>query len=760
MNKYDLVIVESPAKAKTIEKYLGSGYKVASSVGHIRDLPKKGMNVDLENNFQPTYEVSGSHKKVAAELKKLAKTANEVILASDEDREGEAIAWHICHVLGLDPATTKRIVFHEITKSAILEALKQPRSVKQSLVDAQQARRILDRIVGYEMSPILWKKLRPGLSAGRVQSVAVKLINEREQEIQNFQPENYFKVQADFKADKGTIVASLREKLTTQNAANNFLNQCKDAIFHVADLSHKPGQQNPSAPFTTSTLQQIAARKLGFGVRQTMRVAQKLYETGHITYMRTDSVQLGNQASETIASYIKKEYGDQYLNQRQYKSKSKGAQEAHEAIRPTDFHKTEAGQDDRERKLYQLIWRRTLASQMSAAKFQLTKLKIGNNFGPAIFLAAGKVLSFDGWLKVYGGAQDDVILPKVKQGQSLVVQVMVAQETFSKPPARFSEASLVRQLEEMGIGRPSTYAPTIGTIQDRGYVEKADVPAKERLAICLSLKDKQIHCEEIKQSYGHDSNKLLPTPLAEVVTPFLNDHFGEIMDYGFTSTVEASFDKIAQGELAWTDSLKEFYNRFHPLVESAETVSRDEVSGMREVGVDKSDGKMIYARIGRYGPMLQKGKAEDSEEKPTFASLPQNTSIATITLEEALPMFELPRVVGTTEDGREIKANVGRYGPYVQVDKLFVSTKDYDPTTISLEEARQLIADKEAGLKQKILRDFGKLQILDGRYGPYITDGKKNAPVPKDANIDELSEAQTKQALAEYKPKRRGRSKR
>ena len=760
MDKYTLVIVESPAKAKTIEKYLGSDYRVASSVGHIRDLPKQGMNVDLENDFQPTYEVSSGSKKVVAELKKLAKPAKEVILASDEDREGEAIAWHICHVLGLDPKTTKRIVFHEITKSAILDALKSPRFVQQSLVDAQQARRVLDRIVGYEMSPILWKKLRPGLSAGRVQSIAVKLINEREHAIQSFKPESHFKVQADFQADEGTLAATLQDKLVTQDRANDFLNQCKSAKFHVADINRKPGQQNPSAPFTTSTLQQIAARRLGYSVRQTMRVAQKLYETGHITYMRTDSVNLGNQAAQAIASYIKTEYGERYLAQRQYKSKTKGAQEAHEAIRPTDCAKTDVGRDDREKKLYRLIWQRTVASQMSAAKFQLTKLKIGNDFGSAVFLAEGKVLNFDGWLKVYGGAQDDVILADVKADQPLAVVVMVAQETFSKPPARFSEASLVRQLEEMGIGRPSTYAPTISTIQDRGYVEKKEVPHKERVAVCLTLKHQKITCEETKQNYGQDKNKLLPTALAEVVTPFLDACFGEIMDYGFTSTVEANFDKIAQGKLTWTDSIKEFYKRFHPLVEAAETVSRDQVSGMREVGIDKSDGKMIYARMGRYGPMLQKGKAEDSEEKPVFASLPKDATIAAITLKEALPMFELPRIVGTTEDNREIKANIGRFGPYVQVDKLFVSIKDLDPATISLEEARELIADKEAGLKQKIIKEFSGLQVLNGRYGPYITDGKKNAPLPKNTDADKLTKAQAKKILAEYQPKHRGRGRR
>ena len=754
MNKYSLVIVESPAKAKTIERYLGEGYQVASSIGHLRDLPKKQMSVDLDNNFQPTYEIADGYKKVVAELRKLAKEADEVILASDEDREGEAIAWHICHVLKLDPKTTKRIVFHEITKTAILQAIEQPRLIKQPLVDAQQARRILDRIVGYKMSPILWKKIRPGLSAGRVQSVAVKLINQRELEIRAFQAKSHFKVRAEFKTGKDLIPAELQKELASVSVAEDFLKNCKQAKFKVEDISHKPGQQNPSAPFTTSTLQQLASRKLGFSVRQTMVIAQRLYETGCITYMRTDSLNLSGQALKSIAGYIKTKFGAEYLNQKHYKANNKGAQEAHEAIRPTDISKT--GVDgDRENKLYRLIWQRTVASQMAAAKFEASKLKISCQPNAEIFLAEGKVLSFDGWLRVDGNTQDDVVLPAVKKGQMLEAVSITAHETFSKPPARFSEASLVKQLESMGIGRPSTYAPTISTIQDRGYVEKTELDAKQRAVISLTLKNAKVTTKTSQENYGASSKKLFPTPLAEIVIPFLDEHFGEIMDYGFTSAVEANFDKIAKGKLVWTDSLDDFYKRFEPLVEAAEKVSRDQVSGMREVGIDPSDKQMIYARMGRYGPMLQKGKAEDKKEKPIFAALPKDTTITDVTLEQALPMFALPRLVGKTSDGRDIKANIGRYGPYVQVDKLFASIPDHDPLTISLQQARQAIAAKEVAEKEKFIKDFNGIKILKGFYGPYITNGKKNAPVPKGTEPDQLTKEAARKILESYQPKRR-----
>lgn len=761
MSKYSLVIVESPAKAKTIAKYLGSGYQIASSVGHIRDLPKKGMSIDIENHFRPTYVISDSHKKVVTELRKLAKSAQEVVLASDEDREGEAIAWHICHALGLDPKTTKRIVFHEITKAALTEAISKPRHIQQSLVDAQQARRILDRIVGYEMSPVLWKKLRPGLSAGRVQSVAMKLIVEREREIKDFTPKIHFQAQAEFQIDKDlAITAKLRQELVGKDAAYSFLENCKTSNFKVLAIDNKDGYQNPPGPLTTSTLQQAASRKLGFSVRQTMRVAQKLYETGLITYMRTDSMNLSTQAIEAITKLIVDQYGSPYLEKRSYKSRNKNAQEAHEAIRPADFSKTKVSVGQAEDKLYSLIWRQTVASQMATARFKTTKIKIGCTPDIGTFVAQGRTMDFDGWLRVAGTGKDDAILPAVDEGQSLKLISAGAEETFSKPPARFSEASLVRQLEDMGIGRPSTYAPTISTIQDRGYIEKVDVVGQERPTTSLSLKNQNITVETNQQRYGHDKNKLVPTQLAEFVTPFLDKHFGEIMDYGFTSTVETSFDKIAKGELAWTDHMHEFYQRFHPLVEAAEKVPRDEASGMREVGKDPKDGLIIYARMGRFGPMLQKGRAEDSEEKPSFAPLPKDTTIENITLEQALPMFKLPRIVGKTDDGREIKANIGRFGPYVQVDKTFVSLKDVEPQAVSLETAKKLIAEKEESLMKKVIKDFGDNKVLNGLYGPYVTNGSKNAPIPKNKKPEDLTEAEAKEILTNYKPKRRARKQR
>ncbi len=758
MSKY-LVIVESPAKAKTIEKYLGKDYKVASSFGHIRDLPSKGMNVDIDNNFEPNYEVSSEKKKVVSELRKLAKASDEVILASDEDREGEAIAWHLCHALKIDPKTTKRIVFREITKSAIEDAVKDPRTVDQSLVDAQQARRILDRIVGYELSPILWKKVQRGLSAGRVQSVAVRLINEREKEIEAFEADSTYKVSADFLAQSVDLPAELNAKLADKDDAQKLLDSASKTDFKVGDIQEKPGTRSPSAPFTTSTLQQEASRRMGYSVRQTMQLAQRLYEAGHITYMRTDSISLSNQALGAIGNYVEKTHGKEYLLIKKFKSKSKGAQEAHEAIRPTNFDVEFAGSEEAQKKLYNLIWRRTVASQMAKAKILRSELIIPVDGRKEAFIAKGQVLTFDGFMKVYGGAKDDVILPELKVGDSLDLQRAVARQTFAKPPARYSEASLVRKLEELGIGRPSTYAPTISTIQDRGYVEKVDVEPRLRPVHIITLEGGKIAPTEEEEKYGGDSNKLLPTPVADMVTTFLVEHFSDVLNYDFTSKVEANFDLIAEGELSWVDNMKAFYKDFHPLVEAAENVSRAEVSNMREVGIDPSDGKMIYARSGRFGPMLQKGRAEDQEEKPGFAPMPKEASITTVTLEQALEMFKLPRTLGKDETtGDDIKANVGRFGPYVQVGKLYASIKDGDPKTITLEEAKVLIADKRDADKKKVIAEFsGGVRILNGPYGPYITDGKKNARIPKDEDPKKIDEAMAKKMLKEAKPGRKRR---
>lgn len=753
-----LVIVESPAKARTIEKYLGSGYKVLSSMGHIRDLPSKGMNIDIENGFKPEYAISPDKKKIVAELKKAAKNADEVILASDEDREGEAIAWHLCHTLGLKPEQTKRIVFHEITKPAIEEAIKHPRTVDKDLVDAQQARRILDRIVGYELSPILWKKVQTGLSAGRVQSVAVRLIDEREKEIDAFEADSSYKVSAQFTADTVELPAELNTKLASAHEAEELLRICTQTSFTVGDISEKPGTRSPSAPFTTSTLQQEASRRLGYSVKQTMQLAQRLYESGHITYMRTDSINLSSQAIAAAAGYIEASYGKEYVEVKKYKTTKKGAQEAHEAIRPTDFRKELAGADEQQKKLYQLIWRRTVASQMAKARVTKTELSIPIANRNEYFVSRGEVLVFDGFLRVYGGAKDDVILPPLKSGSTLTLDSAEARELFARPPARYSEASLVRKLEELGIGRPSTYAPTISTIQDRGYVEKADVEPKSRTVTVVSLSGGTVSTNTIEEQYGGDTNKLLPTPLASMVTAFLTEHFGEIMDYDFTSKVEAAFDEIADGQRSWIDHMTEFYTRFHPMIGAAEDVSRAEVSNMREIGVDPKDGKKIYARLGKFGPMLQKGKAEDQEEKPQFAPMPEGAQITTVTLEQALEMFKLPRSLGKDENGEEIKANVGRFGPYVQIGKTYVSIKDADPRTITLEEALTFISAKKEADAKKVIAEWGDIRILRGPYGPYVTNGTKNARISKDADPEKLTKEQATQLLKDAKPARKRRA--
>jgi DNA topoisomerase I len=755
----NLVIVESPAKARTIERFLGKDYTVKSSFGHIRDLPKKGLNIDLAKNFAPKYEVSADKRKVVADLKKSA-AGSEVWLASDEDREGEAIAWHLTQALKLDPATTKRIVFHEITKPAIEAAIKNPRTVDIKLVDAQQARRVLDRLVGYELSPVLWKKVRTGLSAGRVQSVAVRLIVEREREIREFEPQSSFKVTAVFLSGKNEIPAELQTRLTDAKATEAWLNKVTAATYKVQAIEQKPGSRNPGAPFTTSTLQQEAARRLGFSVRQTMTLAQRLYEAGHITYMRTDSTTLSGQAIAAAETHIKKTYGDQYYERRQYKTKSQGAQEAHEAIRPTAFTKTSAGEEDGQKKLYQLIWQRALASQMAPARLERTEVTIDISNQSETFLAKGEVLQFDGFMKVYGGTKDDVILPPLKNGQDLDLQSMGAVQTFSRPPARYSEAALVRKLEDLGIGRPSTYAPTISTVQTRGYVEKTDIEGQEREVTELKLEQGKISSSTVPTPYGADRNKLVPTAIAEVVTDFLTKYFPSIVDYDFTARVEEDFDAIADGKQPWEKMIAAFYKDFHPMVEKSEDVPRNEVSQARELGVDPKSGEPIYSRFGRYGPMLLMGDTEDETKKPKFAPLPAGTTIDTVTLEQALEMFKLPRTVGTTADGQEMTANIGRFGPYVQVGKTYVSIKPLDPHDIDEAEARKLYEEKLAKDAAKNIQIFASgIKILNGPYGPYITDGKKNARIAKDQDPAKLTEAEAKKLLAEA-PAKKGRFRR
>ncbi|HVV66557.1 MAG TPA: type I DNA topoisomerase [Candidatus Saccharimonadales bacterium] len=752
----NLVIVESPAKAKTIEKFLGKDYVVKSSFGHIRDLPKKGLNIDIEHGFAPKYEISPDKKKVISELKKAA-TGSEVWLASDEDREGEAIAWHLTQALKLDPGKTKRIVFHEITKPAIETAIKNPRTVDIKLVDAQQARRVLDRLVGYELSPVLWKKVRTGLSAGRVQSVAVRLIVEREREIRDFEAENSFKVTAVFEADGQEVPAELQSRLADAKTAQTWLETANGAAFTIVSIEQKPGSRSPGAPFTTSTLQQEASRRLGFSVRQTMTLAQRLYEAGHITYMRTDSTTLSGQAIKAAETYIKKEFGDKYHQVRQYKTKNQSAQEAHEAIRPTDFTRTNLGNDQQQKKLYQLIWQRALSSQMSPAELERTEVIIKSSKHPETFLAKGEILRFDGFMKVYGGTKDDVLLPPLKEGQELTATSITATETFSRPPARYSEAALVRKLEELGIGRPSTYAPTISTIQTRGYVEKTDLEGEEREITELTLANGQVATSKSIVTTGADRNKLVPTGIAEVTTDFLVKYFPAIVDYDFTKKVEDDFDNIADGNERWADMISDFYKDFHPLIEKSESIPRNEVSQARELGTDPKSGEPIYARYGRYGPMLLKGRTEDEDKKPAFAPMPEGATIDTVTLEQALEMFKLPRVVGKTEDGEEIKANIGRFGPYIQVGKTFVSIKPRDPLSVTEEEARELYAEKLAKDAAKNIQEFESgIKILNGPYGPYVTDGKKNARIAKEQDPAALTEAEAKAILEAAPAKKRG----
>ena len=750
----NLVIVESPTKATTIKRYLGKDYEVKSSFGHIRDLPKKDLNIDVEHEFSPNYEISPDKKKIVKELKEAAKNA-EVWLASDEDREGEAIAWHLTQAMKLDPKKTKRIVFHEITESAIEHAIKNPRTVDLNLVDSYQARRVLDRLVGYEISPVLWRKVRPGLSAGRVQSVGVRLIVEREREIHAFQAASSFKIGAIFDADGQELPAELSEKPATIDLARAFLTATKDAKFSVSAIETKPASRNPGAPFTTSSLQQEAARKLGFSVKQTMTLAQRLYENGHITYMRTDSVTLSSIAITAAEAYINKTFGSNYYDRRQYKTKTKNAQEAHEAIRPTDFRQSSLGDNAQEEKLYHLIWQRALASQMAAARLEKTAIIINVSNQSETFTAKGEVLMFDGFMKVYGGAKDDTLLPTLSKDQLLKLLSISAVETYSRPPVRYSEATLVKKLEELGIGRPSTYASIISTIQSRGYVEKADLPGAERSVRQLKLQNGTIKESTAEEITGVDSNKLVPTHLAEVTTDFLAKYFPSIVDYTFTATTEDELDRIANGHQVWNKMVGAFYKNFHPLVLEANTASRKEVSQARLVGVDPVTKQSIYARFGRYGPVLQRGETE-TDEKPTFAPLPPNTKIETVTLEQALNMLKLPRTVGKTTAGEEIKANVGRFGPYIQVDKTFVAIKPLDPHTITETEARKLYQAKVEQDAKRVIQTFPSgIRVLRGPYGPYVTDGKKNARLAKTISPEKLSEKESQDLLNKAPAKKR-----
>ena len=742
----NLVIVESPAKAKTIEKYLGKDFHVLSSVGHIRSIVKKTKDgtppIDVANDFFAIYEVDPEKKKVITELKRNVKAVGKenVWLATDEDREGEAIAWHLCKVLDLPIETTKRIVFHEITKDAITNAIKNPRTVDMNLVQAQQARQILDRLVGFELSPVVWQKVPGGKSAGRVQSPAVRLLVEREREIMKFEGNSQFKVTAIFIHDNQEFKAELNQKFDTEEAANEFLNSLKPAKFVVSDISKTPGTRNPAAPFTTSTLQQEANSKLGFSSKATMASAQKLYQDGKITYMRTDSVNLSGQAIAAATDFIKRLYGPDYSTVRKFKTKSASAQEAHEAIRPTDITLETASNNSYDQKLYDLIRRRTLASQMSAAKLEKTTItidikgdKLPKSKKPAQFEAKGEVITFDGFLRVYGDNKDE-LLPKLQSGDEVNSHDITARQTFTRPPARYTEGSLVKKLEELGIGRPSTYATIIDTVQTRGYVEKGDSEGQPRDVIVLNYNGEEVSRSIVQEKTGSTRGKLIPTPSGELIADFLTDHFTQIVDYDFTANVETEFDKIAGANLEKSTMLHGFYTPFHKLIEQSGGIDRSKVGANREVGIDPKTNKPIIARFGRFGPMLQLGET-DGDEKPRFAPLPKGAKIETVTLEQALEMFKLPRIVGQTEDGQDIKANIGRFGPYIQVGKLFVSIKPEDPHSITLEKARELYAAKLEAEAAKNIAEFPDgIKVLNGRFGPYITNGTKNVKIPKDTD--------------------------
>ncbi len=750
----NLVIVESPAKAKTIEKFLGDDFKVLSSYGHIRDLKKREFSINVEKNFEPDYEIPSDKAKLVQTLKTEAAKADTVWLASDEDREGEAIAWHLYEVLNLHPQQTKRIVFHEITKTAILKAIEQPREIDVNLVNAQQARRILDRIVGFELSPVLWKKVKPALSAGRVQSVAVRLIVEREREIHAFKSEASYRVTAAFivsGSDGKTVEmkAELAHRLKSKREAEDLLSKCQSAVFTIEDITTRPVKKSPAAPFTTSTLQQEAARKLGFTVAQTMMIAQKLYESGRITYMRTDSVNLSEYAINGTKEAITQMMGDKYVHPRHFNTKTKGAQEAHEAIRPTYMENPKIDGSAQEKKLYDLIWKRTIASQMADAELEKTTVSISISNTEETFTATGEVIKFDGFLRVYRESYDDDtepedegdLLPPLKKGEKLQYQAITATERFTQHPSRYTEASLVRKLEELGIGRPSTYAPTISTIQQREYVEKGDKEGAERLYNVLTLKESKLTDATLSEKTGVEKGKLLPTDTGTVVTDFLSEYFPSIMDYNFTAKVEKQFDEIAEGEALWTAILKTFYKKFHPLVETTLAAKNAHKTGERILGNDPASGKQVSVKIGRFGPVVQIGTA-DEEEKPRFAPLKKGMSIETITLEEAMEMFKLPRTLGEYE-GKTVSVNIGRFGPYIYHNSSYTSLpKTADPMEIELEEAIELIKAKAEADAKKHIKKFEEepdLQIMNGRYGPYISYKSVNYKIPKDIVPEDLS---------------------
>ncbi len=738
----NLVIVESPSKAKTIGKFLGPDYTVMSSYGHIRDLRKHKFSIDVDHGFEPEYEIPDDKKALVSDLRKAAKEAQMVWLASDEDREGEAIAWHLYEVLKLKPENTRRIAFHEITRQAILDAIAHPRTIDLNMVDSQQARRVLDRIVGFELSPVLWKKIKPALSAGRVQSVAVRLIMERENEIKRFVPEEYYRVNATLATPSGEEVnAELSRRLTGKEAARDFLSDCADTTFTVTDVAVRPVKKSPAPPFTTSTLQQEAARKLGFTVSQTMMVAQRLYEAGHITYMRTDSLNLSSLAIDAISKEITSAMGSEFLKVRHYHTSSKGAQEAHEAIRPTYVDKQTIDGTPQEKRLYSLIWKRTMASQMADAEIEKTTVEIQPASRPEHFSVKGEVITFPGFLNVYIESRDDDaaddtaagLLPPMRKGDVMTLRSLTATERFTQQPPRYTEASLVKKMEELGIGRPSTYAPTISTIQQREYVEKGEKPGTERSYAVLTLANGKITETERTETVGSERDKLIPTDIGEVVNDFLTDYFPDILDYDFTARIEEKFDEIAEGKLRWNSEIEQFYSKFHPTVDSAMNIRLEHKVGERVLGKDPATGKQVSVKIGRFGPMIQLGDGE-GEEKPQFASLLKGQSVSTITLEEALKLFEYPRNIGEYEE-KPVTVAIGRFGPYVKHDGKFVSIpKEMSPAHITLDEAIELIDAKRVAEANRLVKTFDEepdLQILNGRYGVYISYKKGNYKIPK-----------------------------
>lgn len=770
----NLIIVESPAKAKTINKFLGKDYVVTSCYGHIRDLPDSGLNIDIENGFEPNYVVSDEKKDVIKELKKLAKSAEEIFLATDEDREGEAISWHLCDVLGLNPKKAKRITYTEITEKAVKAAVKSPRTINMDLVNAQQARRVLDRLVGYEISPVLWKKVKPSLSAGRVQSVAVRLIVERERDIRSFKATGSFKVIAyfyvtDANGKKATFKAERADNFKTEKDAQKFLSEIIGAQFRVKGIEKKPGKRTPAAPFTTSTLQQEASRKLGFSVLKTMMVAQKLYENGHITYMRTDSPVLSDQALNALETEIISKYGKEYHQLRKFKSKHESAQEAHEAIRPSYMDKATVEGEYDEQRLYELIWKRTIASQMADAEIEKTIIDILNDKNKEILQAKAEVILFEGFLKVYnegvdeeaeGDEEADALIPPVKEGQLLDLKEISATEKFTKPSARYTEASLVKKLEELGIGRPSTYAPTISTVQKRNYVVKETREGTERKYKVLTIKNNKVETEVKTEITGAEKAKLFPTDIGLLVTDFLVTNFKDILDYNFTADIEEQFDNVAEGKKEWHKMIGDFYKPFHQTVETT-TKDAERVSGEKLLGTDPASGEPLIVRMGKFGPMAQIGKAdEETGKKARFAKLRATQSIETITFEEALELFKLPRTLGQLEE-KDVKASIGRFGPYIQYDKSFVSIpKDKDPYTITYDEALVLIKEKAEKDANRTILNFEAegIQVLNGRYGPYIKKGKDNYKIPKDKTADLLTLEDIQLIIGEQGPTKKGRS--